>query len=152
MIEIIEKAGRLNESPFTDNCMMYPVFMLKDGKEYFVFNRREPDYSWKKEERKAQIAELIANDGTHFHFHGAYADPFEMLKEMAERDHTFRDPEVFWDCRNNPAYGSGFVDFLGNRNEFSAAFHYRIYDAAFLEKIKEAAAPIIKKSRKEDGR
>lgn len=95
------------------------------------------------------IAELIANDGAYFHFHGPYADPFEMLKEMAERGHTLRDPDkLFDDCRDNPAYGSGFVNFHGNRNEVSAAFYYRIYDAALLEKFKEAADPIIKKSRR----
>lgn len=145
MIKFIEKDGWLCRSLYAGDCMMYPIFMLKDGKEYFVVNRREPSESWKDKEREAQIAELLANDGTYFHFHGLYADPFEMLKEMAERGHTFRDPdELFDDCRDNPGYGSGFVDFHGNRNEVSAAFHYRIYDAALLEKIKEAAAPIIR--------
>ncbi len=68
-----------------------------------------------------------------------------MLKEMAERGHTFCDPdELFDDCRNNPGYGARFVDFHGNRNEVSAAFHYRIYDDELLERIKEAADPIIK--------
>lgn len=147
MIEIVEKTGWLDRSPFTGDCMMYPIFMFKDGKEYFVVNRREPDESWKEKEREAQIAELLANGGAYFHFHGLYADPFEMLKEMAERGHTFCDPDkLFDDCRDNPGYGSGFVDFHGNRNEVSAAFHYRIYDAALLEKIKEAAAPVIKRS------
>ena len=149
MIEIIEKNGWFDDSLFTGDCMMYPVFFLKDGKEYFMFNRREPDDSWKKKERESQIAELIANDGTYFRFHGLYADPFDMLKEMTERGHTFCDPEsLFVDCRNNPGYGSGFVDFHGNRNEVSAAFHYRIYGMDLLDKIKEAAAPIIKKSRR----
>lgn len=147
MIEIVEKAGWFDRSPFTGNCMMYPIFMLKDGKEYFVVNRREPNESWKEKEREAQIAELLANDGAYFHFYGLYADPFEMLKEMAERGHTFCDPDkLFDDCRDNPGYGSGFVDFHGNRNEVSAAFHYRIYDAALLEKIKETAEPVIKRS------
>ena len=147
MIEIAEKAGWLDSSLFTGDCMMYPVFMFKDGKEYFVVNRREPDVSWKKKERDAQIAELLANGGAYFHFHGLYADPFEMLKEMDKRGHTFCNPdELFIDCRDNPAYGSGFVDFHGNRNEVSASFHYRIYDMDLLEKIKEAAAPTIKKS------
>lgn len=38
--------------------------------------------------------------------------------------------------------------FHGNRNEVAAAFHYRIYDAALLKKIKTAAETIIKESRR----
>jgi len=40
------------------------------------------------------------------------------------------------------------VDFHGNWNEVSAAFHYRIYDEALLERIRTAAAPIIERSRR----
>ena len=151
MIEIIEKAGWFYPSPFTGDCMMYPVFMIKDGKEYFVVNRREPEESWKEKEREAQIAEMLANDGAYIRFCGFYADPLEMLAEMEMRDHIFSDPDdLFLDCRNNlKGYGEGFVDFHGNRNEVSAAFHYRIYDVALLEEVKETAAPIIKKSGRE---
>lgn len=149
MIEFFEKERYYDDSIFTGQCWMYPVFMLKDGKEYFVQNRREPDDSWKQEELYDRKAELLANNGAYFRFHGFYADPLEMLKEMAERGHTFTEPDrLFVDCRSPKSYGEGFVDFHGNRNEVSAAFHYRIYDAALLEKIKEAAAPIIKKSRR----
>lgn len=148
MIEIIERKGWIRKSPFSDTSIMHPVYMIKDGKEYFVVNRPEPEKSWEEKKRKAQIEELIANDGTHFHFCGAYADPFEMLKEMTERGHTFCNPDkLFDDCRNDPSYGAGFVDFHGNRNEFSAAFYYRIYDEVLLERIKEATAPIIARSK-----
>ena len=39
------------------------------------------------------------------------------------------------------------MDFHGNQNEVSAAFHYRIYDEALIERIRTAAAPIIERSR-----
>ena len=42
------------------------------------------------------------------------------------------------------------MDFHGNQNEVSAAFHYRIYDVALLEKIRTAAALIIERSRKRE--
>ena len=82
MIEFIEKERYYDDSIFTGQCWMYPMFMVKDGIEYFMWNRREPDDSWKLKEREGQKAELFANDGAYFHFHGIYADPFEMLTEM----------------------------------------------------------------------
>lgn len=149
MIEFIEKARYYDDSTFTGQCWMYPTFMVKDGIEYFMWNRREPDDGWKLKERERQKAELFANDGSYFHFYGVYEDPFEMLAEMERRGHTFTEPDnLFVDCRENSKYGSGFVDFHGNRNEVSAAFHYRIYDMALIERIRTVAALIIERSRK----
>ena len=143
MIEFIEKERYYNDSAFTGQCWMYPTFMVKDGIEYFMWNRREPDDSWKIKEREGQKAELLANKGSHFHFHGIYADPFEMLAEIERRGHTFTEPDnLFVDCRET----GGFVDFHGNRNEVSAAFHYRIYDKALIERIRTAVALIIERS------
>jgi len=149
MIEFIEKERYYDDSPFTGQCWMYPTFMVKDGMEYFMWNRRAPDDSWKVKEREDQKAELLANGGSYFHFHGIYADPFKMLAEMENRGHTFTEPDnLFVDCSENPRCGGGFVDFHGNRNEVSAAFHYRIYDKTLIERIRMAAAPIIERSRK----
>lgn len=150
MIEFIEKEGWFDDSPFTGGCMMYPTFMLKDGKEYFMWNRRDPDDSWKLKEREAQKAELLANGGRYFHFNGFYADPFEMLSEMESRGHTFTEPDkLLVTCTGGTDERiAGFVDFHGNRNEVSAAFFYRIYDESMAEKIREAIAPIVERSRK----
>ncbi|MEY8233212.1 hypothetical protein AALA82_16535 [Oscillospiraceae bacterium 50-16] len=149
MIEFIEKERYYDDSLFTGQCWMYPTFMVKDGIEYFMWNHREPDDSWTLKERESQKAELLSNHGTFFHFHGIYADPFEMLAEMEHRGHTFTEPDnLFVDCRKNPRCGGGFVDFHGNRNEVSAAFHYRIYDEALLERIRAAVALIIERSRR----
>ena len=151
MIEFIEKERYYDDSAFTGRCWIYPTFMVKDGIEYFMWNRREPDDSWKLKEREGQKAELLANDGTYFHFRGIYADPFEMLAEMERLGHTFTEPDkLFFDHRKGPKYGGGFVDFHGNQNEVPVAFHYRIYDAALLERIRAAAAPIIERSRKRE--
>lgn len=143
MIEIIEKEPYFDDSPFTGQCYMHPTYMVKDGKEYFMFNRREPDDSWKLRDNEERKAFLIANDGKYFVFHGFYNDPFEMLKEIAKRKHTFTESE------ENNYYGSieksGYLDFHGNRREVSAAFHYRIYDPEMAEKIKEAVHHIHRK-------
>lgn len=143
MIEIFEKERYYDDSPFTGQCYMYPTFMRKDGKEVFMFNRREPDDSWKLRENEERKAFLIAHDGKYFKFNGFYDDPFEMLKEMAERRHTFTESEEknYW-CSFEE---NGFIDFHGNRREVSAAFHYRIYDPEMAQKIKEAVHHIHRK-------
>lgn len=149
MIEFIEKERYYDDSWFTGQCWMYPVFMLKDGREYFVQNRREPDDSWKKEELERRKAELIANGGTCVRFHGLYQDPLEMLAKMEERGHTFTEPDnLFVDCRSSKSYGEGFVDFHGNRKEASAAFYYRVYDLDLLKAVEEAARKIARKDGK----
>jgi len=141
MIDFIDKAPWTDPSPFTGQTYA-PNFMVKDGVEYFIVNRvvrggdREHDsYDRKASQRALEETKtfLIQNGGAYFKFNGIYVDTFEMLKEMAERGHTFCDPDkLFDDCRGNPGYGGGFVDFHGNRNEVSAAFHYRIYDDGLL--------------------
>lgn len=157
MIEFVEKNPWTDPSPFTGQTYV-SVFMVRDGVEYFVVNRVVHDsdrgyrgfhISESHRGLEATKAFLLQNGGTYFKFNGIYEDPFEMLKEMSERGHTFCDPDkLFDDCRDNPGYGGGFVDFHGNRNEVSAAFCYRIYDEALLEKIRTAAEPIIKKSKR----
>lgn len=143
MIEIIEKEPYFNNSPFTGDCYMYPTYMVKDGKEYFMFNRRKPDDPWKLQANEDRKAFLIANDGKYFVFHGFYSDPFEMLKMIASRKLTFTESE------EKNYYGSfekdGYMSFHGNLREVSAAFHYRIYDREMAEKIKEAVHHIHKK-------
>lgn len=153
MIQFIEKEPWKNPSPFTGQTYA-PNYMVKDGIEYFVKNRivhGTGDTGFEKQavnmsgdKLEAAKAFLTRNGGQYFKFHGIYDDPFEMLEEMAARGHTFRDPEdLFDDCRGIEGYGAGFVDFHGNRNEVSAAFHYRIYDMEMAERIKEALKPFL---------
>ena len=143
MIEIFEKDRYRDDSPFTGGCYMYPTYMRKDGKEYFMFNRREPDSSWRLAENEARKAFLVSNGGKYFKFNGFYDDPYEMLKEMAEREHTFteREDNNYW-CSIEK---HGFIDFHGNRCEVSAAFHYRIYDPEMAQRIQKIAHHIHEK-------
>ena len=42
MIKIIEKEPYKNFDNWNNReCLMYPTMMIKDGKEHFIFNRRE---------------------------------------------------------------------------------------------------------------
>lgn len=134
MIKFIEKERYYDDSPFVGKCYYYPTYMIKDGKEYFVFNRREPDDKWRAEEREALKKQLIQTDGKYFRFHSFYENPIEMVKEIIKRKHHFTTPKEMY-------YGSveesNFLDFQGNRKEVSAAFHYRIYDKKLAIQIQE---------------
>lgn len=134
MIEIIEKERYYDDSPFTGRCFMYPTFMVKDGKEYFMFNRREPDDSWKLDEMERRKKQLIETGGAYFKLHGFYGDPTEMILAIANRRHHFVEPDDLY-------YGqleNGFLDFHGNLKEVSAAFFYRIYDEELARKVQRA--------------
>lgn len=127
-ISFIEKEPWHDNSPFTGACDMFPVYMVKDGKELFVMNRRVPDDSWKAAELEEIKKLLMETGGAYTKFHGIYRNPLDMLKEIVERKHTFREPDKLFILSEN----RGFTDFHGNRNEVSAAFHYRLYEADFI--------------------
>lgn len=143
MIKIIEKERCFDDSSLTGQCFLYPTYMVKDGKEYFMFNRREPDDPWKLRENEERKVFLISNGGRYFKIHGFYDDPFEMLKEISDRKHTFTEPEE--ENYIGSLEKNGFIDFHGNRVEVSAAFHYRIYDKKMAKEIREIVCLIHRK-------
>ena len=139
MIEIFEKEPFFDDSPYIGQCYRHPTYFRKDGEEYFMFSRPEPDHRPDKWWYEAAKKQLISTDGAYFKFHGFYDDPFEMLKAIAERKHHFVHPT---DVYRSSIAKNGFVDFHGNLKEVSAAFHYRIYDANMIQKIEEAVEHI----------
>lgn len=142
MIEFIEKEPWYDDSLFTGGCYMYPNFMVKDGKELFMFNRRFPQAGHENAEDEARKRQLLSTDGKYFKFHSYKDDPLELLKIAAERHLSFCDPKDLWwsDCDKN-----GYMDFRGNFREVSAAFYYRIYDAELIARIHTAVEHLIRK-------
>lgn len=137
-ISFIEKKPWHDNSPFTGGCDMFPVYMVKGGKEFFVINRRVPDDSWKTAELEEIKKLLIDTGGVYTKFHGMYKNPFDMLNEIVERKHTFREPDKLFIIPKN----GEFTDFHGNRNEVSAAFHYRLYEADFIRTVQKISGYI----------
>lgn len=137
-IRFIEKEPWHDDSPFTGGCDMFPVYMVKGGKEFFVINRRVPDASWKADELEEIKKLLIDTDGAYTKFNGMYRNPLDMLKEIAERKHTFTEPDKLFVIPEN----KGFTDFHGNRKEVSAAFHYRLYGAGIIKAIQRISTKI----------
>lgn len=151
MVEFVEREPWTDTDPLIGETYA-PVFMVKDGVEYFVINRvtsatGDSFYARQANERlEAAKKMLTENGGRHCTFYGQYADPADMLAEIERRGHTFTEPEdLFVDCRDKH-YGGGFVDFHGNLREVSAAFMYRIFDKELVEKLKKQAQAIIERS------
>lgn len=151
MIEFIEKEMWTDTHPYIGDDLI-PVFMVKDGVEYFVMNRRAfitgGGLYGAQGDEDLKIAKymLMQNGGRYFTFIGD-ADPADMLQQMQKRGHTFRDPDTLFDKCDEKCYGGGFTDFRGNRNEVSAAFHYRIYDNEFAEALIKQALNFVDRSR-----
>lgn len=135
MIEFVEKKEWYLRDLFIGNCYMYPNYMLKDGKEFFICNRREPDEKWKLGKIEEYKEQLIETNGAYFRFYSFYKNPFDMIGEMASRGHHFEKTTNF---HQEYIENTKFVDFRGNRKEVSATFHYRIYDSDIEKTIRRA--------------
>lgn len=156
-VSFFEKEAWVDGDPIIGRTYA-PVFMIAHGKEYFVINRvvkslergyGKYDVEHSDDEVERIKSELMQNGGKYFKSNGFYDNPIEMIAEIEMRGHTFVEPEdLFVDCQESKGYGTGFVDFHGNRNEVSAAFSYRIYDTKMLDAIRAAIAPIVERSKK----
>ena len=133
--------------PFnTKGDILIPVFMIKNGKEFFVVNReREKREHYDTEHIKMRLTE---NNGVYFKFYGIHEDPFALIQWVKGKKYAFESSKgsgrkfndtetLFTDCRNEKGYGEGFWDFGGNIREVSCAFNYRIYDIAMVNLLKE---------------
>ena len=130
MIEIKEKEPfELYNQWNLRECLMYPNVMVKDGKEYFIRNRRESMGNYEKDEFYRGIEQLKANDGTYLRFYGLYDKPTNMLEEIINRKHSFSNSDINELFRKETMKPyEEFVDFRGNRKEVADAFMYRLYD------------------------
>lgn len=137
MIEFIEKKTYYSNH---SGCWMYPIYMIKDGKEFYVFNRREPNTNLGKKEEEAKRKQLISNNGLYYKIYGFYDSPLDLLKEMAGRRYHFIEPGYMFDGELERI---GFCDFHGN-TKGAMNFSYRIYDKGMIEKIQNIAKLIDK--------
>lgn len=148
MIELIDRPEQAQEYWIGPRkCRQHPVYMVKDGEEYFIANRDEPETPGGL--YFAGIRKFLSeNGGAYFYFYGHWPHPLEMLQAMRGR-YTFDSAKgLFVDSRERGVVGGHFLDFGGNFREVSTAFFYRIYDEELMSRVKAAAAPIIAKSRK----
>ena len=125
---------------------LVPVHMVKDGAEYFVANISVTGGNYTEDYNRRQMegykTQLLQTGGRYFKFNGQYDNPEDMIAEMLERGHTFVQSDDLFLAPPPGSYGAGFTDFHGNRNEVSAAFHYRVFDRAYADRLRAAVKPI----------
>lgn len=145
-IQFVEKEPWYDNRMFIGHRHRYPVYMVKDNVEYFMFNRSSKQASWDIEKDESRKQQLLNNGGRFFCFHGYKDTPYEYLQMVIARRHTFEKfshKEVEW------SEDGMFCDFQGNLKEVSAAFHYRIYDKDLVANIEKIVGLIHKKKYNE---
>ena len=144
MIEIIEKEPYKSFDNWNEReCLMCPVFMIKDNKEYFVLNRREPSDDYRNKENQKRIEKLKQTNGKYTIFYGEFENPFEMLKEIIQKmDLIITNSDSIFDKQMT---NEDSVDFHGNRQNYSSAFMYRLFDKELENDLKEIVTLINKK-------
>ena len=154
MIDFQEREPFISNGTFSPTRQnLVPIYMIKDGVEYFVANLPIESGSYSPAHHRREMdgykSQLLQTNGKYFKFNGFYRDPEKMIVEMIERGQTFVDPDKLFTESPEGHYGAGFVSFWGNRNEVSAAFHYRIFDREYAAKLMEQIRPLLeKKGRK----
>ena len=146
IISFIEKEPfELPPLPFrVKGDMAAPVYMIKDGKEYFVLNRtlHKPEHY----DTDGIKATLTDNNGAYFAFYGIYKNPFDLvsyvrdkkysLESTNENGRVFNNIESLFHDNHNFGSSEYFIGFSGNIREVSCAFCYRIYDVDIADKLK----------------
>ncbi|WP_304683086.1 hypothetical protein [uncultured Clostridium sp.] len=134
MIDFIEKEPFETYDSWNDcKSLLYPNVMVKDGKEYFIKNRRETDYDFDVIRGVSKlIDQLKENNGIYATFYGCNIQITDFLNLIIEHHYSFCKDKVFDENREG-----NFIDFHGNLNEISSVFMYRMYDSQLIEEIKE---------------
>lgn len=130
-IEFIEK------EPYELNTLWvkekyFPCYMLKDGIELFVWNRSEPSDRFDNEDLELRKQQLICNGGAYFKFfdHSSHISPLDFLSWVSEHKLTLHE-----DTNAELLSDGKTFDFLGNLNECSCAFFYRIFDRNIMKEV-----------------
>ena len=121
-----EKSFLSYDSFHDKNTVMTPVYFEFDNKRHFVVNivtkhPLEYEVFESHEKMREYFSQLNANKGKYFAFHSIRKNVKELLQWMKDNNYQFREDTRFW-------VHDDFIELMGNMREYSAAFHYRIYD------------------------
>lgn len=142
MIEFIEKEPfESYDSWYEQKSLLYPNVMIKDGKEYFVKNRREPHETRYHTDIPEIIQQLKENNGTYATFYSRNREVWSFLDYIIEHQYSF---EKRFNKFEEHKEGN-FTDFHGNLTEISSAFMYRLYDTNLINEIKKVVELIENK-------
>ena len=131
-IRFIEKEPFSNQNVLWAAPKYFPCYMLKDGIEYFLWNRTEPSDRFAVGDCESRKKQLLENGGAFFKFydHSGHNSPISFLNWVKENNYSLvkdSTAQVLSDGRT--------FDFHGNLNEVSCAFFYRIFDKQIIEQV-----------------
>lgn len=131
-IQFIEKEPFSNLNVLWAAPKYFPCFMLKDGIEYFLWNRAEPSDRFDREDYESRKKQLLENGGAFFKFydHSGHNSPTNFLNWIKENKYSLVKDFTAQVLSDNKTF-----DFHGNLNEVSCAFFYRIFDKQMIEKV-----------------
>lgn len=139
----------IEKTPYSMNTIFFvgkhfPTYMIKNGEEYFLFGRPEPQSKHEEDEMNARKKQLILNNGAYFTFfdHSGFHDPINFLKWVIQKKYTFEKGTI----ASTRSDGKTF-DFKGNLRECSCAFFYRIFEKTIIDEINQ----LLENAKKQKG-
>jgi hypothetical protein len=149
MNNVVFTEGKQYESSYgmTGKGLFTPVYVIANGRTYFLHNFIQQidgeSLAWRKMKNEQNAKEdarhreqLISNDGKWVTFYGHDQNPIDFLKWVSDQNYTIEIWRNLFYTEEEPEDRTPYTDFHGNLVEYSAAFHYRIFDPELLEQIK----------------
>lgn len=128
-------------------CQKTQVFMVKDGKEYFVMtiskNSQQDEKSF-----ECYKEQLIANDGEYYCAFGSETNIFRFLKKVCKTKHHWRNGFGTAFQRNKNANCWDFVEVFSSKEKEEGVV-YRIYDNELAKYIAEILVVIYDREYEE---
>ena len=131
-IQFIEKEPVFNRTYIWAAPKYFPCYMLKDGVEYFLWNRAEPPARFDQEDCENRKQQLLENGGAFFQFydHSRHNSPIDFLNWVKENNYSLVKDSTAQILSDGKTF-----NFHGNLNEVSCAFFYRIFDKQMSDKV-----------------
>ncbi len=137
-ITFMEKEPFRSETMYF-NGMRYPVYMIKNGVEYFLWNRSLPADYGDEETQDARKIQLLENEGKYFKFydHSGYNSPIAFIEWVKNKNLHLRKGFTAKILEDGKTF-----DFRGNLKEISCAFFYRVFDETTIKEIKKIISEV----------
>ena len=143
-IKFIEKDPYVSTEGSIKMRLLFPNYMVKDGVEYFMFNRFFFEDNFDEYQREGILLQLLNNDGMFFRFFGRKDNPLVYLWSVVKGQCTFAPYNKIPGIKRNPK--DGRLDFYVILRDMSASFYYRIYDEE-LAMLVETVFNLIKDNK-----
>lgn len=124
-LEFYEKEARVVlDHPYYGTCLMHPVVMKREGIEYTILERREPQPPQADDLVKRIIARLKENDGAYAMYFGDEEDVLSLISSAIHQKTWFKASKQILQVDKK----QGILKFTGSLHGSSIVFLYYIFD------------------------